>query len=482
MRPIRLFLLLCFSLIWFLPDAYAQETRRTADGRAIVVNPDGTWHYVEETPAVTASSDPDPRKLVLQLAETALADAERYEGEYRAAVRSRALAEADYTTAKVDPTGSKQAQENAKAAFQRAEDLEAATLERYETARTDADTYAKAADFSDKKLIKFLRKQGYEVEEPMAATDPVAVDEKAQKAADKAARKAEKAAAKLAKKEAKLAAKNKPDKSSIATADDSDKAAKKAAKAARKAEKRAAKLAAKADDDRPDTVADTKPKKPNKTEKRNPKKSPKPSKTKPAERPVTKVADVRISRPEDYAQYDPSKDVLLNPPGSACKIVFDGEDSFSGKYRKETAPQLLFAYTPKQLQAYITDRDYVTAYGSIIRISGGLQLLILDLYVTAENADRAFGTIPRNAQLNIKTLDGENVLLLNGKTVRGRWDPTEKHTHYRAQYIVDKDYEQQLTDSEVDEIRIVWETGYDDVPVYELDFFKDQFACLNRKK
>ena len=445
---------------------YGQEVRQTTEGRDIVVNPDGTWRYADA--ATSPAGPPDPRQLVLQLAETAAADAERYEGEYRAAVRNRALAEADFTTAKVDPAGSKQVQEEARAAFQQAKALEATTLDRYELARSQADKLAQAAAFPDKKLLKFLSKQGYAL-----ADTPGTPASTGAKKAEKARRKAENAAAKLAQREAKLADKEPKEKRTTEPPiADGDKAVRKAEKLARKEARKAAKRAAKgAKNDGIAAAAD---------KKRRPK-APKERGQKANKRPPASVADVRISRPEDYAQYDPQRDIMLNPPGGDCRIVFDGEDSFSGKYRKETAPQLLFAYTPKQLQAYITDRDYVTAYGSIIRIAGGLQLLILDLYVAAENADRAFGTIPRNGQLNIKTLDGENVLLLNSKTVRGRWDAKKQLTHYRAQYIVDKEYEQQLTNSEVDEIRIVWETGYDDVPVYELDFFRDQFACLNAK-
>ena len=476
---LRMRVLLGILLVGFASGQLAaQEVRQDAAGEDIIVYPDGTWRYANAKPTTTdLGTAVGPNQRVLQLAETALVEAQRLEDEYRAAVRARALAEADFTTAKVDPTGSKRAQEAAKEDFQRAKEIEAVALDRYETARDAADLYSNAVSYPEKKLRKFLAKQGYPTDPAVAVaaqpntTDPnedaVKSARKAEKAAAKARKKEERLAAKAQKQEAKLVerARREGEEAVVVADEPTDEAATDAEKAARKAAKRAAKAARKAAKEEPSGLTEERPRRT-------------PDIDRPAD--IRKPVDVRVSDPDDYARYAPENDVLLNPPGGDCQIVFDGEDSFSGKYRKETAPQLFFAYTPAQLRAYITDRDYVTAYGSIIRIAGGLQILVLDLYVAAENADRAFGTIPRNAQLNIKTLAGDNVLLLNGKTVRGQWDNKKQHTHYRAQYIVDKDYENQLTSSEVDQIRMVWETGYDDIPIYELDFFKDMFRCLNK--
>ena len=457
---------LCLLGCLFSLSLLAQETRTTADGRRISVNPDGTWAYVDTTPTTPATED--PRALILRLTEAARVEADRLEGEYRSAVRARSLAEADYTTAKTDPTGTRTAQENAKADFERAEGLEKATLERFERGRKTLAEYEKVRTYSDKKLVKYLRKAGYEVGETDASERTELAEAGPSTDDDKAAKKRRKELAKVNKREAKAAEKaqkreakrlakraKQDDDAGVAVTDTED--AKAAEKARKRETKRLAKQARERADGAPETVNVIEPPGP----------------------PVTVVPAIRTTRPEDYARYRPEDDVLLNPPANDCEITFDGQDQFSGKYRKETAPRLLFAYTPPQLRAYITDRDYVTAYGSIIRIGGGLQILVLELYVAAQNADKAFGNIPRNAQLNIKTLDGDNVVLLNNKLARGRWDAKEGHTYYRGQYILDKQYEQQLVNSEVDQLRMVWETGYDDIPIYELDFFQHQFACLN---
>ena len=40
--------------------------------------------------------------------------------------------------------------------------------------------------------------------------------------------------------------------------------------------------------------------------------------------------------------------------------------------------------------------------------------------------------------------------------------------------------EKALKKGEVDRVRIIWDAGYEDYEVYNLDFFINQFKCLNK--
>ena len=488
----------CLLPLLMVGNLSAQEIRTDGQGKQIKVYPDGSWEYVEK-PVTSASrpgqSDEEIYRRLLQRAEQVRAKANRQEIEYRTAVQARVQASLQLDAAKKDEMGTRSALALAKEQLEIAKAKESGAEERYKLTLAEADDFEKVIDQSPKKQRKFLARYE-EVVDAAPALDPVTrsvpdtavptedpervadedkAAEKAAKADRKAAEKAAKVAAKAARKEADTERPEDYEVMATETNGDKDKAAKKAAKAARKeakalakAEKKAAKEARQlAKYQEKEGIVGVRVIDP------------------PAPEPKTKrlkEPEPLISKPADaYARYSPEQDIMLNPPSGECVIAFEGEDSFTGKYRKETTPQLFFAYTPPQLRSYITDRDYVTAYGSIIRIGGGLQILVIDFYVASQSADKAFGTIPRNGQLNIKTLAGENVLLLNSKVVRGRWDAAKGHTHYRAQYIVDSRYEAQLLASEVDQIRMVWETGYDDIPIYELDFFQDQFNCLNSK-
>ncbi len=182
-----------------------------------------------------------------------------------------------------------------------------------------------------------------------------------------------------------------------------------------------------------------------------------------------------------FAKYDPSKDVYFNPPSYECKIAFDGVDEFSGKKRKDVAKDLFFTYTNEELRSIFRDRDYMTCIGYLSSLSGGLKFLTLNITIASQSAQREYGILEKGALINIKLLDGENVKLVNSKTNIGTENPLERSVTYKAQYLISSGDEKKLKKSEVDKVRIIWSSGYEDYEIFELDFFKNQFKCLDGK-
>jgi hypothetical protein len=179
-----------------------------------------------------------------------------------------------------------------------------------------------------------------------------------------------------------------------------------------------------------------------------------------------------------FAKYKPEEDVLFNPPTPECSLSFDGVDEFTGKKRKDVAEQLFFTYTNEELRFIFKDQDYMTCTGYLSSLSGGLRFLTLNITIASKSAQREYGILEKGGQINIKLLDGENVRLVNTKTNMGTENPLEGSVSYRAQYLVSSGDEKKLRKSEVDKVRIIWSSGYEDYEIYELDFFKNQFKCL----
>ena len=181
-----------------------------------------------------------------------------------------------------------------------------------------------------------------------------------------------------------------------------------------------------------------------------------------------------------YATYQPVNDIIINPPASNCTLRVDQTDEFTGIHRKETTPALLFSHTNKELRDLFTgEDDYITAYGHLIQIDGGTRILVIDYYIASQTADRAFGALRPNATVTLGFLNGDTFKLFNNKYDAGKYDPVTGKYHFRGQYSVSGKVEKMVTKSELDQVRVVWETGYEDYPVYELDFFREQFACLS---
>jgi len=197
------------------------------------------------------------------------------------------------------------------------------------------------------------------------------------------------------------------------------------------------------------------------------------------ERKVVKVREPIPKSNKVFAKYNPEKNVLFNPPTTECQLSFDGMDEFSGKKRKDVKKQLFFTYTNEELRSIFRDKDYITCTGYLSSLSGGLKFLTLNITIASKTAQREYGILEKGGQINIKLLDGENVKLVNTKTSMGTENPLDDSVSYRAQYLVSSGDEKKLKRSEVDKVRIIWSSGYEDYEIYELDFFMDQFKCLD---
>ncbi len=182
----------------------------------------------------------------------------------------------------------------------------------------------------------------------------------------------------------------------------------------------------------------------------------------------------------EFAKYDRDKDVQYNPPKRGCSLAFDGVDEFSGKKRKDVEKQMFFTYTNQELRSIFKERDYMECSGYLSALSGGLTFLTLNITINSKSAQREYGILEKGALINIKLLNGDNVKLVNSKTNMGIEDPLENSVSYRAQYLISSGDEKKLKKSEVDKVRIIWSSGYEDYEIYELDFFIDQFKCLDK--
>ena len=194
-------------------------------------------------------------------------------------------------------------------------------------------------------------------------------------------------------------------------------------------------------------------------------------------RPESNAAELSPGR---YAYYDPSKDVKRNPPPRECRYLFDGVDDFSGEKRRDVAPAWLFSFTPEALRPYLDGKEYMRCTGSLTAVSGGVTFLTLEFQIYARDALTAFGGIPNNSVLTVRLLNGETVRLFSTKGDQGMLQPNTDTYVFRGQYRLSISQEKMLAEGEADKLRVVWGTGYEDYEVYNLDFFRDQFRCLNQ--
>jgi hypothetical protein len=179
--------------------------------------------------------------------------------------------------------------------------------------------------------------------------------------------------------------------------------------------------------------------------------------------------------PQKLKKYDRSKDVYYHPPPVDCRFLDKpSENTKTGKLE----PALLFSYTNDKLRPFLKEKDFITCQASLSREDKNIYVLSLEILISSHLAREEFGYIDKDSPLVLYLIDGNRVILYNHKTDTGDLNEEEKTVTYRPQYVLEKFDKKVLEELEITKARIVWSAGYEDYPIYEMDFFLDRFKCL----
>ncbi len=162
-----------------------------------------------------------------------------------------------------------------------------------------------------------------------------------------------------------------------------------------------------------------------------------------------------------------------------CEFTFDGIDAFTNQPRRELQPELFFSHTDSRIKPYLKEREYMTCHGYLTSIAGGFRYLTLTFRIASRTAQREYGGIRNGGLLNLLLLDGSTISLFSQGGSQLKVDPETNDIIYRARYPIDYQKEKLILRSEIDQVRVVWATGYEDYEVYNIDFFMNQLVCLN---
>jgi hypothetical protein len=165
-------------------------------------------------------------------------------------------------------------------------------------------------------------------------------------------------------------------------------------------------------------------------------------------------------------------------PTPACHVAFEGIDQDMQQYRKDLQKQRLFSHTDARLRPFLKEKEYLSCDGFLTAI-GSQRYLTLQFTFAYPNAREAYGIIEKGSMLTVKLLDGSYVNLKSGRMDKGSYDTRTGLLTYNVHYTIDPAHLQALRNSEVNTIYVFWSSGYEEYPVYEVDFFIHQLACLD---
>ncbi len=207
--------------------------------------------------------------------------------------------------------------------------------------------------------------------------------------------------------------------------------------------------------------------------------------------PVPTTPPVNPSVPENkMVEYD--LDMINTRPGQLkvktytsspfdCVFESDSIDQASGLLRQAIQPSLMFTHTDPDLRPYFKDKELITCLGRLTKI-GHYIYLTVEFQIASSHSQGNFGSLQNGSLLRFKLMNDEFVSLYNLKTNEGRIDPYSGYTVFSGQYALGKEEIKKLNASELDKMRVMWTTGYEDYDIYHLDFMINQLNCLKAKK
>ncbi|MBP7273707.1 MAG: hypothetical protein KA974_07685 [Saprospiraceae bacterium] len=180
-------------------------------------------------------------------------------------------------------------------------------------------------------------------------------------------------------------------------------------------------------------------------------------------------------------QFEPARDLMLEPPPYNCLVANRTTDEFTGKSKTDLAAEPLISYTDEKLRPYLKEREYLRCEAYLSAVSNGTILLNCVFEIASKTAPgpEEYGMLEKGSTFSIILLNKEMIQLKNIQTDLGKVDAVKGITTYEAKYLLDD--EKRLRTSEIDQIRVDWSTGYEVYDVYNVDFFMNQLLCLDGK-
>jgi hypothetical protein len=139
--------------------------------------------------------------------------------------------------------------------------------------------------------------------------------------------------------------------------------------------------------------------------------------------------------------------------------------------------KVIFWHTDDDLRPYFRDQELVTCTGQLSQLDDNVYVTI-EFSIASPNAQKNFGALAEGSLLRLRLLDGTNIDLHNLQGDRGHIDAYSGNTIFIGRYYLQKDQQRTLAKNELNKMRVVWNTGYEDYSIYAVDFMIEQFKCL----
>ncbi len=163
-------------------------------------------------------------------------------------------------------------------------------------------------------------------------------------------------------------------------------------------------------------------------------------------------------------------------------IEFRNTDQETGDQIIQTTKTKVLSNTPDRLLNYYKNRDYLNINSSIIN-RGKEYYLIFDFIFNSKDIEKSYGIINTDGFIRLTFVNSKTVFFKITEQIKPKIQPYTGKTIYTAICkISDKEDYKLLTNKYADEVGVMWSSGFEAYPVYDIKYFIDKFDCLNESK
>lgn len=138
----------------------------------------------------------------------------------------------------------------------------------------------------------------------------------------------------------------------------------------------------------------------------------------------------------------------------------------------------LFVFTHPKIRKVMPEDNLIEAQGNIMKVKENT-FLILTIKINSSNARSSYGDLNQGAQLKCMFKGKNNYIYLeNLERDKGKINKEDEYTIYQGVFPISKSKQKDLKKNDLFKVGIVWEEGYEEYEIFNIDLIRNQLNCL----
>lgn len=162
-----------------------------------------------------------------------------------------------------------------------------------------------------------------------------------------------------------------------------------------------------------------------------------------------------------------------------CGIVYERELVNNHSKRIDLEPQYFFSFSHPEIKNFFKEDNLIKTYCQISK-NQGVFSLNLNLVLSSSVAQKDYGIISNDSNLNIHFINGTHINLKCTKGSFGKVREFQNSTIYALSYELDKGHVKKLSKHDIDKVKVEWSSGVEEYEVFDVDAVLDQMSCMKK--